>query len=72
MFIKYLAKFYLNMKFHGTINDPLPVLPGNELQTFLPKTGVPIKFLLKILQRFGNDLVMMQVSSKIQVLGRNA
>ena len=24
MFIKYLAKF------HGTINDPLPVLPGNE------------------------------------------
>ena len=28
MFIKYLAKFYLNIKFHGTINDPLPVLPG--------------------------------------------
>ena len=30
MFIKYLAKFYLNIKFHDTINDPLPVLPGNE------------------------------------------
>ena len=30
MFIKYLAKFYLNIKFHGTINDPLPVLPGKE------------------------------------------
>ena len=28
--IKYLAKFYLTIKFHGTINDPLPVLPGNE------------------------------------------
>ena len=27
MFIKYLAKCYLNIKFHGTINDPLPVLP---------------------------------------------
>ena len=26
----YLAKFYLNIKFYGTINDPLPVLPGNE------------------------------------------
>ena len=30
MFIKYLAEFYLNIKFPGTINDPLPVLPGNE------------------------------------------
>ena len=26
----YLAKFYLNIKFYGTINDPLPVLQGNE------------------------------------------
>ena len=26
MFIKYLSKFYLNIKFHG----PLPILPGNE------------------------------------------
>ena len=25
-----MAKFYLNIKFYGTINDPLPVLPGNE------------------------------------------
>ena len=30
MFIKYLAKFYLTIKFHGTINDPVPVLPGDE------------------------------------------
>ena len=30
MFIKYLEKFYLNIKLHGTINDPLPDLPGNE------------------------------------------
>ena len=30
MCIKYLAKFYLNIKFYGTINDPLPVLPVNE------------------------------------------
>ena len=28
--IKYLAEFYLNIKFYGIINDPLPVLPGNE------------------------------------------
>ena len=24
------GKFYLNIKFYGTINVPLPVLPGNE------------------------------------------
>ena len=30
MFIKYLTTFYLNIKFHGTINDPLSVLPGND------------------------------------------
>ena len=28
--IFYLLKFYLTMKFHDTINDPLLVLPGNE------------------------------------------
>ena len=30
---KYLSniwQFYLTIKFHGTINDPLVVLPGNE------------------------------------------
>ena len=27
-FIKHLAKF--TIKFHGTINEPLPLLPGNE------------------------------------------
>ena len=25
-----MAKFYLNIKLYDTINDPLPVLPGNE------------------------------------------
>ena len=30
IFIKYLIKFYLNIKFYSTVNDPLPVLPGNE------------------------------------------
>ena len=25
-----LAKFYLTIKFHGTIDDPLLVLSGNE------------------------------------------
>ena len=30
MFIKYLAKFCLKIKFQGTINDPLPVLSDNE------------------------------------------
>ena len=24
------GKVYLNVKFYGTINDPLPALPGNE------------------------------------------
>ena len=28
--MEHLVKFYLNIKFDGTINDPLPVLPGNE------------------------------------------
>ena len=28
--IKYLAKFYLTVKFHGTINEPLAVLQANE------------------------------------------
>ena len=28
--IKYLAKFYLNIKFYGTPNDPLPVVPDNK------------------------------------------
>ena len=28
--MKYLAKFYFNIKFHGTINDLLLVLLGNE------------------------------------------
>ena len=28
--IKYLAKLYLNLKLYGTINDFLPILPGNE------------------------------------------
>ena len=39
MFIKCLAKLYLNIKFHGTINDPLPVLPGSE-QDFSHKNMV--------------------------------
>ena len=43
----------------------------NLLQIFLPEMGVPIKFLLKIWQIFGNDSVMMQLESKIPVLGRN-
>ena len=28
--VKYLAKFYLDIQFYGTIKYPLPVLPGNE------------------------------------------
>ena len=27
---KIFGKVYLNITFYGTINDPLPVLPGNE------------------------------------------
>ena len=30
MFIKYVTKLYLIIKFHGTKNYPLPVLPCNE------------------------------------------
>ena len=30
------GRFYLTIKFHGTINDPLPVLPGSE-QDLCPK-----------------------------------
>ena len=30
IFIKYLTKFYLNIKFYGTINNPLLALPGSE------------------------------------------
>ena len=30
IFVKDLAMFYFIIKFHGTINDPLPVLQGNK------------------------------------------
>ena len=42
------------------------------ISDILPKTGVSIKVLLKIWQRFGNDLIMIQLSFKTSVLGRNA
>ena len=37
-----------------------------QFKPFLPKTGVSIKFLLKIWQRFSNDVVIIQDTSSRQ------
>ena len=69
MFIKYLVKFYLNIKFHDTINDPLPVLPGNE-QDLSHKNMVSTYLFYQVCKvsqlNFYFDLVMMQLSSRQQ------